>query len=79
MYVEILHCRMWEAERKQIKYLYLAAAIMPATLTLVIILVRLGWAEGEGPVGAQLAPHVVHFKGQVDEPSILVIAEHLLE
>ena len=38
---------MWEAERKQIKYLYLAAAIMPAvnspaTLTLVIISVRLG-------------------------------------
>lgn len=80
MYVEILHCRMWEAERKQIKYLYLAAAIMPATLTLVIILSQAGdLAEGEGPVGAQLAPHVVHFKGQVDEPSILVIAEHLLE
>ena len=79
MYVEILHCRMWEAERKQIKYLYLAAAIIPATLTLVIISVRLGvWGKG-GPVGAQLAPHVVHFKGQVDEPSILVIAEHLLE
>ena len=38
-----------------------------------------GLAEVEGPVGAQLAPHVVHFKGQVDEPSILVIAEHLLE
>ena len=49
MYVEILHCRMWEAERKQIKYLYLAAAIMPATLTLVIILVRLGvWRKGRG-------------------------------
>ena len=51
MYVEILHCRMWEAERKQIKYLYLAAAIMPAvsspaTLTLVIISVRLGvWGK----------------------------------
>ena len=41
-----------------------------------------GLGEGEGPVGvqlAQLAPHVIHFKGQVDEPSILVIAEHLLE
>ena len=38
-----------------------------------------GLAEGEGPVGVHLAPHVVHFKGQVDEPSILVIAEHLLE
>ena len=38
-----------------------------------------GLGEGEEPVGAQLAPHVVHFKGQVDEPSILVIAEHLLE
>ena len=38
-----------------------------------------GLAEGEGPVGVQLAPLVVHFKGQVDEPSILVIAEHLLE
>ena len=40
---------MWEAERKQIKYLYLAAAIMLATLTLVIILVRLGvWRKGRG-------------------------------
>ena len=45
---------MWEAERKQIKYLYLAAAIMPAVsspamLTLVIILVRLGvWRKGRG-------------------------------
>ena len=44
----------WEAERKQIKCLYLAAAIMPAAavsstamLTLVIILVRLGvWGKG---------------------------------
>ena len=59
MYVEILHCRMWEAERKQIKYLYLAAAIMLAA------------------VGVQLALHVVHNIGQVDEPSILVIAEHV--
>ena len=47
---------MWEAEKKQIKCLYLAAAIMlaaavssPATLTLVIILVRLGiWRKGRG-------------------------------
>ena len=38
-----------------------------------------GLGEGEEPVGAQLAPHVVHFIGQVDEPSILVMAEHLLE
>ena len=38
-----------------------------------------GLGEGEEPVGVQLAPHVVHFIGQVDEPSILVIAEHLLE
>ena len=38
-----------------------------------------GLGEGEGPVRVQLAPHVVHLIGQVDEPSILVIAEHLLE
>ena len=35
--------------------------------------------EGEGPVWVQLAPLVVHYIGQVDEPSILVIAEPLLE
>ena len=35
--------------------------------------------EGEGPVGVQLAPLIVHYIGQVDEPSILVIAEPLLE
>ena len=38
-----------------------------------------GLGEGEEPVGAQLAPHVVHLIGQVDEPSILVIAEPLIE
>ena len=38
-----------------------------------------GLAEGEEPVGVQLAPLVVHYIGQVDEPSILVIAEHLLD
>ena len=73
---------MWEAERKQIKYKvsvpgsgdHAGHAHAGDHLSQAE-----GLGEGEGPVGAQLAPHVVHFKGQVDEPSILVIAEHLLE
>ena len=38
-----------------------------------------GLGEGEEPVGVQFAPLVVHYIGQVDESSILVIAEHLIE
>ena len=83
MYAEILHCKMWEAERKQLKCLYLAAAIMPAVSSHAHpgdhLSQARGLGEGEGPVWVQLAPLVVHYIGQVDEPSILVIAEHLLE
>ena len=69
---------MWEAERKQIKCLYLAArgggGEQPSHAHAGDHLSQAGGlGEGEEPVGAQLAPHVVHFIGQVDEPSILII------